>query len=249
MLNEILKPITNFSPISLNEMDSVSLMKRSDTKFIVPIRKLSNILDGIQNGYRILEINSKRVMPYSSMYFDTEEQKFYHDHHNGKINRLKVRMRKYVGSNLCFLEVKQKDGKGNTTKSRIKIEDFEAEMSEKSKGFIGDITKENYSLTPVLVNNFNRVTFVSNELKERVTIDFNLNYKSESIKSSFENIAIVEVKQEGVDRSSAVIKELKKNRILPYSISKYCIGMISLYNTLKYNRFKEKLMKINKLSA
>jgi hypothetical protein len=46
-----------------------------------------------------------------------------------------------------------------------------------------------------------------------------------------------------------IIKELKSQGILPFSISKYCIGMLSLHNELKYNTFKRKLLKINKLTA
>lgn len=249
MLSEILTCLSNFSSISLREMDSVSLMKRTDTKFIVPKDKLMSVLEGIHNSYKILEINSERIMAYSSMYFDTKEQKFYHDHHNGKINRIKVRMRKYLGSDLCFLEIKQKDGKGNTTKSRIKIEDFEEKISTENKKFIEKVTEQSFDLAPTLVNNFNRLTLVNNSMNERVTIDFNIGYDSGLTQSSINGIGIVEVKQNGVDRNSSIIKELKKHSLLPYSISKYCIGMINLYTALKYNRFKQKMIKINKLSA
>ena len=52
---------------------------------------------------------------------------------------------------------------------------------------------------------------------------------------------------ERFNRKSKVIKSLKGIRQNPYSISKYCIGMISLYNDLKYNIFKKKLIRINNI--
>jgi hypothetical protein len=42
------------------------------------------------------------------LYFDTDSKRFYHDHHNGKVKRTKIRMRNYVESNLTFLEIKKK---------------------------------------------------------------------------------------------------------------------------------------------
>jgi hypothetical protein len=40
---------------------------------------------------------------------------------------------------------------------------------------------------------------------------------------------------------------MKENEIRPYSISKYCVGAVSLNPNLKYNNFKEKLLLIDKL--
>ena len=95
-------------------MDSVSLMKRVDTKFIIHIEQLPQLLDIVYNDYRVLEINQNRVMTYKSNYFDTPNSNLYLLHHNGKSSRVKVRIRNYVESNLFFLEVKQKSNRGNT---------------------------------------------------------------------------------------------------------------------------------------
>ena len=45
----------------------------------------------------------------------------YHDHHNGKLNRYKVRRRRYIDTDTEFLEVKLKNNKKRTIKSRIKL--------------------------------------------------------------------------------------------------------------------------------
>lgn len=249
MKKQLVPIINNLEPISLKEMNSVSLMKRTDTKFIIHQKKLIKVLEIIKDNYKILEIDKNRMMTYASLYFDTENKKFYNDHHNGKINRTKVRMRKYIESDICFLEIKQKDGKGKTTKSRIQIKDFETNLSKNSIDFISKTTSEKLELKPIIWNKFNRITLVSTITKERITIDLNLCYKLNTLKKDYSNLVIIEVKQERFNRTSAVVKALKNNFINPYSISKYCIGMTHIYPQLKYNRFKRKLIKINNLTA
>ncbi|MCL7754991.1 polyphosphate polymerase domain-containing protein [Polaribacter sp. Z022] len=249
MINTIEPIINQFSSISLIEMNSVSLMKRTDTKFVINKYQLAIVLESIKNNYKVLEIDANRIMSYSSLYFDTLENKFYNDHHNGKKNRTKIRQRKYIESDLCFLEIKQKNGKGETNKSRIQVNDFEKDLTNISKEFIANTTNKEYNLVPSLWNGFNRITLVNLASKERVTIDLNLSYNINDVKKEFENLVIIEVKQERFNRKSEIIKSLKSIRQNPYSISKYCIGMISLYNDLKYNLFKKKLIKINNTIA
>jgi hypothetical protein len=241
--------INAFSPITLEEMNDVALMKRTDTKFIVNINQLVEVLEQLKEDYKILEINKNRIMSYASLYFDTADNKFYNDHHNGKKNRIKIRVRKYLESNLCFLEVKQKNGKGETNKSRIPIEDFETNLSNLSKDFINKVVLKKYNLHPILWNNFNRITLVNSKSKERVTIDLNLSYQINNTKKSYKKLVVIEVKQERFNRNSKVVQVLKSIRQNPYSISKYCIGMISLYNNIKYNLFKTKLIKINNITT
>ncbi|MDO5970694.1 polyphosphate polymerase domain-containing protein [Flavivirga aquimarina] len=237
-----------FSTISLEEMNSVALMKRTDTKFIIHKSLLISILENIKNDYKVLEIDNHRIMTYSSLYFDTNDTKFYKDHHNGKNNRTKIRIRKYVESNLCFLEIKQKNGKGVTMKSRTSINDFETDLSKNSIDFITASTLKTYDLSPTLWNDFNRMTLVNIGFNERVTIDLNIHYTMGKIEKMYDDLVIIEVKQESFNRNSPIVKILKSFQHHPYSISKYCIGMVNLYTDLKYNRFKEKLNKINKIT-
>ncbi len=249
MPQNIKKIMSRFSSISLEEMNSVALMKRTDTKFVINKSQLFAVLNEISDQYKVLEINADRIMSYSSLYFDTVDNKFYNDHHNGKNNRTKIRQRKYVESNLCFLEIKQKNGKGETNKTRIPVQDFELNLSKSSEAFIAETTHQDFNLEPSLWNGFNRITLVNLKSKERVTIDLNLSFKINETEKNYHNLVVVEVKQERFNRNSAIVKALKSLRQHPYNISKYCIGMVSLYNDLKYNIFKKKLIKINNISA
>ncbi len=247
-LKAIEAKLNQFKGISLVEMEEVSLMKRTDTKFVINISFLNFILEQLKENYKVLEVKNKRIMNYSSLYLDTPKFKFYNDHHNGKVNRTKIRQRKYVDSNLTFLEIKQKNGKGETNKSRVKIDDFQPNLNQELKNFIFTTTKENYKLLPSLWNNFRRITLVNLKDNERVTIDLELTYSFKSKEKSYKNIVIVELKQTRFNRNSDVVKALKKYNYNPYSFSKYCIGMVNLYENIKYNLFKNKLLKINKIS-
>ena len=85
--------LSQFEPIALKEMNSVSLLKRIDTKFLTTETKLLEVLPYLQNDYRILEIDENRLMNYATLYFDTEDLRSYMEHHNGKAKRQKIRMR------------------------------------------------------------------------------------------------------------------------------------------------------------
>jgi hypothetical protein len=248
--NKIVDSLNGFEPISLIEMDNVKLMNRVDTKFAFSIHELLIFIPDLQSDYRILEIEGTRCPFYESLYFDDDYYSFYKDHHNGRTNRFKVRFRKYVESNLIFLEIKHKL-KGRTNKSRIKVEDFQTELQHKHKTFVEGIIAKNRELKPVLWNSFHRLTLVSKTRNERLTLDFNLSFKWEDKKQEFNNLIIAELKQEAVDRTSTFFSLMKKHRIRPYRLSKYCIGSIEI-NTdknLKFNRFKKKLLKLKKINA
>jgi hypothetical protein len=246
--------LTQFDPISLQEMDKVQLMNRVDTKFLIGLNQLPFILKNAVQHYRIVEIDGERISPYSSIYFDTDDAEMYTMHHNGKLNRYKIRMRSYVNSGDSFLEIKKKNNKGMTSKGRIKIDKkhFKSmELHENEQNFIGDETPyKSGVLKPQIQNFFQRITLVDKNETERVTLDIGLLYKdlhSNKFKS-VDGLVIVEMKQDGATKSHfrTYLNEL---HILPGSMSKYCLGMALLKSDLKNNRFKNKLRKINKITA
>ena len=53
-LKEIASEIHKFKSISLEEMNAVSLMKRTDTKYIIHVNSLAPILDNLQKDYQVL---------------------------------------------------------------------------------------------------------------------------------------------------------------------------------------------------
>lgn len=247
-INQVLK---NFDPITLAEMDRVKLMNRVDTKFAFSVNEFIEFLPVLSENYRVLEIEGTRTPFYESLYFDDDNFSFFKDHHNGRTNRFKVRFRKYVESNLIFLEIKHKF-KGRTHKSRIKVDSIpDKELLEHHENFIKSIILEEHHLHPVMWNSFHRMTLVNKIENERLTLDFDLRFKWENHTQNFNNLIIAELKQESVNRNSAFFALMKEKCIRPYRLSKYCIGSIELYggSKLKFNRFKKKLLKLKKINA
>tara|TARA_B100000768_G_scaffold91949_1_gene86024 strand:+ start:318 stop:1058 length:741 start_codon:yes stop_codon:yes gene_type:complete len=240
--------LSSFDKISLDEMNGVSLMKRVDTKFILAETQLLKVLAKLQKDYRVLEIDNERLMQYSTLYFDTQNKKCFKEHHNGKLNRYKIRMRKYLVSDICFLEVKKKNNLGVTNKTRKQIKDFETILSSDSKEFIYNSQINDSLLEPALYNNFNRITLVNKNHPERVTIDTNLSFKSADKEKIFDNLVVIEIKQEGKRLNTLINKALKIMSILPTNFSKYCLGITNTFDNIKSNRFKEINLKINKLN-
>ena len=95
--------------------------------------------------------------------------------------------------------------------------------------------------------NFSRITFVHKIQKERLTIDIGLTFEEKQKSGDLKHIAIAEVKQERMSRSSDFMRIAKELHILPIRISKYCMSTLSLNPNLKQNRFKAKKIFINKL--
>jgi len=247
-MKELENLISEFEPIALSEMDSVNLMKRTDTKYVFGQEQLVPLIEGIRADYRVLEVNNVRINQYRTLYFDTAAFDFYLMHQNGKLNRNKVRFRKYVDSDVCFLEVKFKDNKGQTIKKRIKVEDFEQELSDEQRTFVNENAKVKKSLEPKLWNGFKRITFVNQEMKERLTIDYDLIFEFEGHQMGLPNVVIAELKQERINRNSPFAEMAKKLKIRDSRISKYCIGSALLNEDLKHNRFKAKILNLKKIT-
>jgi len=238
----------SFDPIGLTEMDSVQLMSRVDTKFVFTLDKLTELLPYLKENYFLLNVDGVLLSNYESLYFDDKKFSSYYDHHNGKVDRFKIRYRKYVNSNLSFLEVKHKN-KGRTDKSRIRVEDIPDSMNEQDFDFVKNAGVNSPELNPSLLNNFSRITLVNKKMNERLTIDLNLTYKWGSEEKILNNIIIAELKQGKAMRNSPFYALMKKNLIRPLKISKYTIGIIFMHGkeTIKYNRFKKKLLKLLRL--
>jgi hypothetical protein len=240
--------LKNFDPISLKEMDSVKLQDRVDTKFMFRDTFLPRLLQEMVPAYRVLEVADYRYSNYETLYFDTDNFSLYLQHHNGKQNRFKFRSRKYVESNLHFFEVKFKSNKGRTVKDRIKHHEIVKDLEGRPREFLVETSghdPEKYK-AQIWVN-YRRHTFVSKTTQERLTIDTDLTFVDERQKKTYTGLVIAEVKQGSAKDRSPFIALMKKYHVREKSISKYCLGVISLHPEIKKNRFKPTLLYLNKL--
>jgi hypothetical protein len=246
-VSEITAILQMFGPISLSEMDDVELLNRVDTKYMFHQIYLEDILNQINTEYKVLTIDGLRFSRYETRYFDTPGLEMYTRHHNGKLNRQKVRFRSYVDSGCSFFEVKSKTNKGRTIKDRIKQQnpDFIIEgatelMLKKHTGYNAAM------LCKAIQVNYNRITLAGNNLSERLTIDFGVTFLFKNKVKTFPGLVIAEVKQD-TSSKSPFITLMHANGIHPHSLSKYCLGIACMNSHVKSNNFKHKLIHINKL--
>jgi len=243
--------IKKFPSTSLKEMDKVKLMSRIDTKFIFNINKLVPLLNRAENNYKVLVIDNKSDFLYKSLYFDTVDLSMYIKHHNGKQNRYKIRTRDYIQSEKSFVEIKFKTNKGRTIKTRILKSYSEPGFNENEKNFIKEKSPFEFNqLHPRLLTSFLRITLVHKTDNERITIDRGLKFVNPENNKQIELpfLSIAEVKQERSASASDFIKYLREEKIFPSGMSKYCTGTMLLNDTIKHNRFKERLLNINKIN-
>ena len=63
--------MSKFSPITLDEMSSLKLMNRVDTKFVTTMPRLLRLLEMAKNEYFMQEIDGERNNSYTTIYYDT----------------------------------------------------------------------------------------------------------------------------------------------------------------------------------
>jgi hypothetical protein len=237
-----------FDAIRLSEMDDVTLLQRTDTKYILSEDQLYRALARLTDHYQILEIDGLRAHRYRTLYLDTQELALYRQHHNGWRDRYKVRIRAYADSALAFLEVKHKTRAGTTIKSRRQTPELSAQIPPDAQSFLR--AKYPYpveKLEAKLLNTFQRITLVSTHNVERVTLDIGLLSLWNGTGVSLAGVAIAELKQVRFSVDSAFVCQMRALGVRPTSFSKYCIGVSTLYPRIKHNRFEPQLRQIAKL--
>ncbi len=234
---------------SLDDLSNATLMNRVDNKFIIAMAQLPTLLERIRCHYSVLEINEQQLFRYQNVYYDTPEYQYYHMHHNGKLNRFKVRYRHYVDTQTQFLEVKFKNNKKRTTKYRCPVaEEPDSVIADCERFLLDKGIKSPGSLKAALQGSYNRIALANEDAAERLTIDVGLHFSNpvDGLKTVLNNTAVVELKQRFVNRKSPLLKLMQKWRVMPKPFSKYCLGMcLSSQGPIKTNRFKKTLRQID----
>ena len=244
-MKEIRDIINAFPAISLQEANQVGLMNRTDTKFYFHRRLLTVILTSMLSDFSVLEIAGERIMPYESSYFDTADFQMFRWHHNGKLNRYKLRERKYFLTDESYLEVKFKSNKGKTEKYRRlqngdDVKDREFVMNESPFDMA--------AMSRVLNNQFDRMMLVHKSAALRVSIDMNIRFDNGNHSTyHIDNLVVLEMKADQYNGNMDLVRKLKLLKIYPSKFSKYVTGMMLFYRELKSNNFKKRYRQINKV--
>ncbi|MCB2174832.1 MAG: polyphosphate polymerase domain-containing protein [Actinomycetales bacterium] len=232
-------------PISLAELDArAGRQTRVDRKYLVPVLLAGALLDDLEPGARVLEIDGRRRFGYRSVYFDTPELTAYLDAARRRRHRFKVRTRTYLDSGTCWMEVKTRGARGTTVKHRTPRPDDADRLSAADAAFTARALVADAALPcaldapldlrPTLASRFDRVTVHLPSTESRLTVDTDLVWRPlpGAVRSgagcdlALRGLAVVETKS-GATPSSAD-RALWRAGIRPVRISKYATGMAAL---------------------
>ena len=208
--------------ISLQEVKEIKLMNRIDKKYIINFDQFCSLINYITNNFYILSEENNTLFKYHSIYFDTPNMDMQKDHINKVKHRQKIRIREY-STGEKYLEIKEKNNSEFTKKKRIPVTSYSLDGEQQwiDENLIYDTKNLNKKLDIV----FNRMTLVSLDKKERVTIDFGITFYNYLTKKK-ERISdiIVEVKKPTEEKTNFELV-LNLLGIEEQGFSKYNIGL------------------------
>ena len=222
--------LATFEPITLAQMSGAALLDRSELKYVLPQSLLAPVLAELRGAYRVLVVAGQPLSRYRTLYFDTDDLAMYRRHHAGAPDRYKVRAREYVDSHAAFLEVKHKTGGRRTVKSRIPTEELVTALTPQAADFLAEACPYPADeLTACLWNHYTRITLVSKQRAERVTLDLDLAFAREADRAALPGIVVAEVKYQGARHASEFARLMHEHHVRDTSFSKYCMGVSLLY--------------------
>ena len=106
------------------------------------------------------------------------------------------------------------------------------------------------ALYPKLKVFYKRITLINPELPEKITVDTDIRFYNTIKGCNLPDIALIEIKQKKICHCTPSMMVLRSLNIHQMSgLSKYCMGLALTDNTVKYNRFKPKVLSILKYSG
>lgn len=244
--------IDEFEGISLTGLEEAKaqLMTRMESKHLMTRAQCKKLVQALGGSYRVLEIQDTRVGRYDTMYYDTPSFLSYLLHHNGKSDRYKLRLRHYDSSGETYLEVKKKDNKGITEKSRMKTTWPRTGFLPQQVAFLRSaLPFDCLEFHPVIRTLYKRFTLVSTASPERITFDMGISFDDGKRVVSYPDLVIGEIKYEKSTKNSVALQTIHAMGIRKRAFSKYCIGVSLLYSWLKHNRFKENLLYLSRFTS
>lgn len=233
--------LSGFAAAGAALLDSRELLRRVDTKFVIPQAILPTLLPALTDHYALLGSAEAPGSPYRTLYFDTEDLRCFHDHRRGRRIRDKIRIRHYDDRQLSYLEVKSRRTVTHTDKARISIRFGQNSLDDSANAFlIKHSIVPHDLLKPMIWIEFRRIMLVGTQRNERCSFDVGLSLASPCNtrrSSALSQFVFVEVKQPSLDLQAPIMRLLYDAQLRPRSASKYILSIMSEYPQLRANRF------------
>lgn len=239
--------LARFTPISVQDLTvQAELLRRFDTKFIVPLQRIDDVYEALTRKTLVLENEGQRTTSYVTTYFDSRDFHTYFDHLKERRKRFKIRTRYYSETTDGFLEIKIKMSRGQTRKVRwpLDLSQTGSTLTDSHSALLNNALR-NAAYEPLvhqyhqtLITTFSRTTLFRPDSLERITLDFDLaaTTKLASIELGHRH-AIIEIKSPTqVGPTHQIFTHLG---IRPFSVSKYCVAMTALHPELKGAPWRE----------
>jgi hypothetical protein len=247
-----LEPVlADYPPASSELLVRRSLLSRIDSKFVVPLTSLEEILDGLGDHYAVLRVERGPLAIYDSLYFDTSTLRCFHDHHHGRRIRHKIRIRHYPDRQLTFLEIKTKGTASKTIKQRRPMPYGEETLGPDELAFlrahVGDIADD---LHPELTISYRRLSLIGLDSDERVTIDLGLSADGEAgpiVASTLGHLAVIEIKQWPFCVRTPIMRAVRGAGHRRMSMSKYVVSLALTRPDLRCNRLRPVLRTLERI--
>lgn len=246
-----LSALDGMFPVATEELIAErQLLRRIDSKYVVPARALFDLLGGLDGAYAALRGARGVLARYSSLYLDTLDLRCFHDHRRGKRIRHKVRIRHYDDRALSFFEIKTKRNDTVTDKHRLAVPYRIEELLPTSLAFVrehGGALAD--ALAPVARIDYRRISLVSLADNERVTIDVDLEVANpEGPAEPLIPVAVIEVKQAKLSQTSPMLRRLASAGYRERSFSKYIAAITRLRPHERKNRLLPTLRGVERLA-
>lgn len=239
--------LNNLRDVAINQIEPPHFINNIDGRYLFAKKHLEEVLAAVQPHYQLLHLRGKRLFRHDTLYFDTPERLFYHQHISGRLNRYKIRSRRYVETDEHYFELKCRNNKKHTLIQRVPLDDLSEDICEYGKQLIvKNIPISSNGLAPALWVYYHRFMLVNPATKERLTFDANVWFRWKTQFVAYPNLIIADVQQEKGCLSPFRML-MKEMGIRQGGISKYCLGLANMEPSLKVNTIKPMLAKINQL--
>lgn len=240
-------PVARLVPVGLTELvERAGLLTRVDRKYLVPLDEAAALLRRLPRDAQVLEIGTRRLFDYESVYFDTPDLRAYHLAAHARRRRFKVRTRTYVDSAQSFIEVKTRGPRGTTVKTRVPHPLDERTTVGAAADFVtatlaeqGVTDPHTMQWDPTLVTRYRRATILLPDTDSRLTVDVDLLWHDDHDGLHLPGTVVVETKTGST--ASAADRLLWAHGHRPLRVSKYATGLAALRPDLPAHRWRRTL--------